>query len=98
MKEMIFRTASSKPGRERSACRAARSAGCSHETPEMPGKATRGRGAGMVVIVTAPVRGRRPYGRSDLGVSSCDGTTVRGYDGTTGRRDDGTTVRGSLSD
>jgi len=34
------------PGMARSACSAARSAGCSQETPEISGRATRGRAAG----------------------------------------------------
>src|ERR1043166_10091843 len=60
-KAMIFRTASAKPGTARNAWSAARSAGCSQETPAICGKATRERGAGTEVMGFSVVWGAWMY-------------------------------------
>src|SRR3989442_2714427 len=50
-KPTTFFTTSSKPGTERSVCRAARSAGCSQVTGAIPVRTLRGRGAGGGALV-----------------------------------------------
>src|SRR2546422_1238780 len=50
-KRTTFFTTSSKPGTERSVCRAARSAGCSQVTGAIPVRTLRGRGAGGGALV-----------------------------------------------
>src|SRR5262245_533589 len=65
---------SSTPGTALSACRAARSAGCSQVTAEIWGRVWRGLGAGRDVIVRSKLRmlHLRPWG---LDVSGCYATS-----------------------